>query len=664
MSSEPPRAAAMTAAHGSSLPLLAAALERLEEGVALSDPDGHILHANLAFGRLFDGQPPSTIDAICAGKRRPPTTDELVRTHASSWTGESRLVGAVPGATRHLVRARIDCDVDAAGVPMGFTLILTDLTRQRQEDARLRFLEMAVEQSLEPVLITEAEPIDEPGPRIVYANRAFSEVTGYSLDEVRGRNPRMLQGPGTDRGTLDRIRAALSHWEPIRAELKDYRKDGSEFWVEMVIWPVADANGWYTHWVAVQRDITQKKHIEEQMQQAREAAELASLAKSRFLANMSHEIRTPLAAILGHSEILENLPGTPAENVQAISRNCRHLLQIVGSVLDLSKIEAGKFDPEWVDYCPWRLALEVAATQRLHASEKGVTLTTVATGPLPARCRMDPTLTHQVLLNLVNNAVKFTQVGGSVAVRVEAVHAQAGAGIELRYSVEDTGIGINAAQAARIFNPFEQGDNTTTRKYGGTGLGLNIASQLIELMGGAIAVQSQPGVGSRFTMTLPCQSSEPDAAWTMPPADAESEPADAPANTRTRPSAPRLQGRLLLADDNPDNRLILNYHLRPTGLEVIMAENGRQAVEQGLARSFDAILMDMQMPEVDGYCATQQLRAAGYAGPIIALTAHAMPEDRQRCLQAGCTDYLAKPVPAAGLYTMLCRYLHSAAAGS
>lgn len=647
------------------LRLLCSAIESLDQAVVVANPDGIIAHVNSAFTRLTGippGNPggPPTVDGLFAGPNRPPLCRELCRNSADNWTGETRLPGA--GGTEVPVHVRINLARGRDSAPIGFSLILTDLTARKRVDERLRMFELAVVHCLEPVLITEAEPIDLPGPRIVYVNRAFTKVTGYTSEEVLGKSPRILQGPKSQRSELDRIRRALTRWKPVKAELLNYRKDGTEFWVELAIFPVADETGWYTHWVSVQRDITDKKQIEEHLRIAKEDAERANLAKSSFLANMSHEIRTPLTAILGYSDILlDRSTGTVEhdESARSIRRNGQHLLEIVGNILDLSKIEAGKFVLDLIPYSPWHLALEVCSSQRVIASAKQVKLRIRAVSPLPVECLIDPTSVRQVLLNLVCNAIKFTETGGNVVLSVEASRVPGTAsGVELKFVVDDDGVGIDEPNLGRLFEAFEQGDNSTSRKHGGTGLGLNISQRLARLMGGALTAHSIAGQGSTFDFRLPCQFVGDARTWVQP--DDSEAVTTVPASSSeplSRPDVPKLAGRLLLVDDSEDNRLILHYYLHPTGLEIEMAQNGREAVIRARARPYDLILLDMQMPEVDGYAAAHELRQAGYQQPIIALTAHAMPEDRVRCLRAGCTDYLAKPVTVANLYAMLTRYV-------
>jgi len=345
----------------------------------------------------------------------------------------------------------------------------------------------------------------------------------------------------------------------VRAELLNYHKDGTEFWVELVIFPVADENGWYTLWVAVQRDVTHRKILEKSLKAAKDEAERANLAKTSFLANMSHEIRTPLTAILGYSEMLLNpdLARTGHDDsVHAIQRNGTQLLEIVGNVLDLSRIEAGKFQIESHACLPPRLAEEVVASQSLVAREKGISLTFEAEATVPQTCMTDSSSIRQILTNLVSNALKFTPSDGHVEVRIRADRpAELADFWIIEYVVIDDGIGIEESQIERLFEPFEQADNTTSRKYGGTGLGLNICRLLANLLGGSISAKSVPGRGSRFEVRVPCRHMAEESASQ---GAFEDRPESSP-NKRDRPALPQFRGRILIVDDSPDNRRIIRF---------------------------------------------------------------------------------------------------------
>jgi signal transduction histidine kinase/DNA-binding response OmpR family regulator len=382
------------------------------------------------------------------------------------------------------------------------------------------------------------------------------------------------------------------------------------------------------------------------IRKAKESAEAASVAKSQFLANMSHEIRTPLTAILGFAENLLEPDMSDHDRrvaVKTIVRNGEHLLEIINGILDLSKIEAGRLEVEWLRLSPVQLAADVVSIMRVRADAKKLPLQLKFDGLLPESILSDPTRLRQILLNLVGNAIKFTEAG-----RVELAVALAdnGTGLpQMQFRITDTGIGMTPDQCAKLFQPFTQADGSTTRKFGGTGLGLAISRQLARMLGGDVALASVPGLGTIFTVTV-----DPGPLESVRMLEDASEALAAePEVTVTDLSSLRLAARILLAEDSPDNQLLISTFLRKLGAVVEVAEDGGKAVNQALSAqsagaSFDLVLMDMQMPHVDGYEATRQLRSRGFTRPIIALTANAMGGDQELCLDAGCSDYASKPI--------------------
>ena len=398
----------------------------------------------------------------------------------------------------------------------------------------------------------------------------------------------------------------------------------------------------------------------------RQRVEEANQAKSDFLANMSHEIRTPMTAILGYADMMR-APGQSASDrldcIHTIRREAEHLLSILNDILDLSKIEAGKLLVERIECHPARIVNEVISLMRVRAIEKNLRLTVTYAGPIPESIQSDPTRLRQILINLIGNAIKFTEKGG-VQVLVGLEDTAMGANSRLRIDVIDSGIGMTPDQVAGLFRPFAQADASTTRRFGGTGLGLVICRRLVQMLGGQIAVQSKPASGSRFTVTVGTGSLEGVRLIVeQEEAIGKGAPAAPLSGASETEDAPGLSGRILLAEDGIHNQRVIAFYLQRAGAEVSIADNGRIACEKAMAaltegQPFDLILMDMQMPELDGYAATATLRAKGYTGPIVALTAHAMSQDRDKCINAGCTDYLAKPIDRTLLIATAGRYLN------
>ena len=381
----------------------------------------------------------------------------------------------------------------------------------------------------------------------------------------------------------------------------------------------------------------------------------ANVAKSVFLANMSHEIRTPLNAILGFADLLisesSDLDAERREQLSTIASSGKHLLTLINDVLDLSKIEASEMSFYRESTDPNRVLVEVMSLLRVKAVQQGITLDYEWRTPAPSTIVTDEPRLRQVLLNLVGNAVKFTEEGG---VRVSAAVENADSPTPmLRVDVVDSGVGIPQDKLVEIFRPFVQADASVTRKFGGTGLGLSICQRIAEGMGGSLTVGSKLGEGSCFTLRLPTGCLD-GVASSLPVCDGLQAHTAAPEKAQLSAQPNALKGmHVLVVEDGETNRRLISLVLRRAGVEVEMANNGQEGLDAALACEFDAILMDMQMPVMDGYTAAGRLRAANFTGPIIALTAHAMKGDEERCREAGCSDYLTKPIEAPRLLAKL-----------
>ncbi len=382
-------------------------------------------------------------------------------------------------------------------------------------------------------------------------------------------------------------------------------------------------------------------------------ADGANKAKSQFLANMSHEIRTPMNAIVGFSDLLaeEDLTANQAQNVKIIREAGHNLLTIINDILDFSKIEAGKMDIEVVECSLGRIIETVESLIRPQAIEKGLEFN-ISTAPgVPALIRTDPARLHQCLINLTSNAVKFTARGG---VRLDVALRTVGDRPCVKFTVEDTGVGIPPDKLEKVFTEFTQADPTTSRKFGGTGLGLTITRRIAEILGGSLALSSVENHGTIVSLTLPTGYKSTVRIPLLDPHNLSENLKEDPEGQ----NCPHFTGHVLVAEDTVTNQLLIKSLLTRLGLNVTIVGDGRKALQSVSRNQYDLILMDMQMPHMNGYDATRALRRSSVAIPVVALTAHAMKGDEEKCLQAGCDGYLTKPINRKRLISVLRRYLH------
>lgn len=529
----------------------------------------------------------------------------------------------------------------------GVVLTLIDISSLDAAEAEIHLQKMAIESSVNGIVITDPHQPDHP---IVYANQGFLKLTGYQREEVLGRNCRFLQCKESDPAVVRKIGRAVADGEGTRTVLLNSRKDGTRFWNNLSITPVRNHQGELVNFVGVQQDVSDQMAAQLKLEEATRASEQASQAKSSFLATMSHELRTPLTAVLGFADMLRNESDDPdyLEKIDTIRRNGSYLLALLNDILDLSKIEAGKlsFGTQCIDV---RAVLkEVEILMQVRAQEANVPLRFDLHHPLPREVKADEVRVRQIIVNLVSNAIKFTKSGEVVVqARLNACPDNPDES-RLEVSVTDTGIGISRKHQANLFTPFNQAPKQTTQHAGGTGLGLSISKRLAEGMGGDIEVQSQIGQGSCFTLCLPVTDEQARGAAMV---SSESQRIDAQSNRPDdHPSDfPQIEAKVLLADDRRDVWQVGKYFLEKCGAQVTVAENGQQAVELTQQASsdgnpFQIILMDMQMPIMDGRQAVNRLRQLGFETPIIALTADAMDGEREACIAMGCNEYFPKPI--------------------
>ncbi len=525
--------------------------------------------------------------------------------------------------------------------------------------------------------------------RITHVNDRFCAMSQYSRDELIGKTHRMVHSGHHPSAFFAEMWSAIRQGQVWHGEICNRARNGSLYWVNTTIVPMPGPNGKPAQYIAIRTDITPRKLAEEEIRQTNRELEAATIranemaltadaanaAKSEFLATMSHEIRTPMNGVIGFTNLLLDSPLTEEQRDHAntIRHSGEALLTIINDILDLSKIEAGRLTIECHPFDLARSIQEVAGLLSASATAQSLRLQVVWPDDLRPGVLADPVRVRQVLLNLVGNALKFTPKGGAVTIRVGRA-GRAGSGIapaplpsamgqdsdRLMVRVVDTGIGIPHEKQAALFTMFSQADSSTTRRFGGTGLGLAICKRLVTLMGGEVGLESEPGRGAEFWFTLP--------AVELPP-EPESNPRPGP----VPPLAPALSNgrndsqfarrpRILVAEDTVTNQLLATKMLNRFGCDVEIADDGRAAVERFQQQAFDAILMDCQMPEMDGFEATAEIRRLEQESgrpvriPIIALTANAMQGDDEKCKSAGMDDYLAKPFSPEKLKLLLERW--------
>ncbi len=578
--------------------------------------------------------------------------------------------------------AVIDVDIslsilsDTHGAAVGSIAVITDITQRKQAEQALQEREEHLN------LVVSGADLGTWDWNVVTGavsfNARWAEMLGYTHDEV---TPHMkaweeLLHPDDAPRTWSVINTHLEGRTPsFEIEYRSRHREGHWIWIlakGKVI--ERDADGNPLRACGTHLDITGRKEAETRLQRAKEEAEqmsrelmetskrasemaaraeAASAAKSQFLANMTHEIRTPMNAIIGFSDLLadQDLTAEQSQYIDVIRDSGRHLLSLINDILDLSKIEAGRLQVEMEDCSLARVLDSIEAMMRSLAEKKQLQFSVVCCSDVPAMMRTDASRLRQCLVNLISNAIKFTEAGH---VRVRVYLDGDRSDPRLRFDVEDTGIGISREKQEAIFEAFTQADGTTTRKYGGTGLGLAITRKLAGLLGASVSVTSEPGQGSVFSLTMPAGFCLLNHAPVHDPPPEQPRSVEQP----TCASEPTFRGRLLVAEDVRTNQLLIRLMLERLGLDVTLVDNGNQAVQGAMRAEYDLILMDVQMPEKNGHEATEELRACGVKTPIVALTAHAMNEDRQACLDAGCDDFLTKPIERDRLLEVLAQYLH------
>jgi PAS domain S-box-containing protein len=533
---------------------------------------------------------------------------------------------------------------DTAGVVIGIVAVLRDITEAREARERLADSEARYRMIVDKVsdLIVRH---DRNGV-IEFVSPSVRQL-GFEPEDVIGRNMADFGHPDEQADNLAR-RAERLRGVPcppgVNTQFRVRCADGKWLWFENSPTPIRDETGTIVGVVSTLRDVTARREMENELRRKRVEAEAATVAKSEFLANMSHEIRTPLTGMLGFAGLLENLDGlspTARKYVDRVVSSGQALLSVVNDILDFTKLDAGRIELDPHPFDPATLVAETLQLVGAEAARKGLSVDKAFQGVLPAVVIADSSRVRQVLLNLLTNAIKFTEAGG-VTVTTRYLDENNG---RLRISVSDTGVGIPENRLDRLFQRFSQVDGSTARQYGGTGLGLAICKRLTEMMGGQIEVESREGEGSTFWFTLDAPHAELEEA----PAEPEQQ----------EPVAEFTAARILVVDDVATNRELVRTMLSPFGYGLVEAASGAEAVAAAMAEPFDLILMDLQMPGMDGLAATRAIRQAcdlNRDTPIVALSANVLPVHLAECAQAGMDDHIAKPIAPRELLTKIVRW--------
>lgn len=616
----------------------------LPVGVILNDSAGHCVFVNKWWLNLTGTTEQETLGFGWQRAIHPDDREAVFAEWALSikehrpFQMQYRLVDA-QGQARRVMSNGIGL-TDQAGTANGFLGVVQDINSLLEAKEENEFYRTALDQA-DIVAITDAKGV------IVHANDPFCEISGYDRQELLGKNHRILNSGTMPEGFFDQLWRTIREGKTWKGEICNRAKDGHLYWVDTVIVPQVGYHGRPNRFIAIRRDITNRKMEQRELQSAREKAEAATQAKSQFLANISHELRTPLNGIIGMAELLlDSKMSVEQRELSTTIQECgENLLSIVNELLDYSKIEAGKVELEYSPFALQGCVRSVVSVLEHGAMEKDIRISFQIDPLIPANITSDSGRLRQVLLNLGGNALKFTE-RGEISLRV-SMQSRSDANMVLLFEVSDTGIGISASQLERLFQPFSQGDASVSRRYGGTGLGLIISKQLVEAMGGEVWVESRQGGGSSFFFTLPV----------LP---AKEEPRKIAGANATAQFAAAFPLRVLLVDDNHVNQKLALKLLEKIGYAVDLADNGRAAIRAVSQKKYDLVLMDLQMPEMSGIEATRTIRATPEITQpkIVALTANAMARDRQACHDAGMDGFISKPIRRDDLLGELARVFH------
>jgi hypothetical protein len=628
--------------------------EVLSEIVFETDASGKITFLNRAWSRILghemDGSLTLPMRDFVAAADRPVLQAAIAGPTASLGAELPRLrMLRVDGSERWMELAAMPLEEGGA---VGALRCVSPIQVAQAEFEKLA---LVASHTCYPVIVADGRG------RIEWVNEAFVRKTGYSFEEALGRTPgSILQCPGTDSETVESIRRRLLEGRPFQVEILNRTKSGEEFWASIQISPVRNERGEVERFVSVSTDVTEVRLARAELDAKKEAAESANAAKTRFLCAISDEMRTPLNAILGTAEMALESAGTARDRhyFTRIDENAEVLVRLASDLLDVFKIESGQFEWEPVQFHLPDCLRQVLVPVAERAERKGLSFELNLDTRLPRQILGDPARLRQIVEGVAGNAVKFT-ARGFVRVDAAAVQDPETGTAHLEIRVADSGPGIPAAELPRIFEPFFQGEDPATRRKGGAGLGLSIVKSLVTAAGGTVCVQSSSGNGTEFRISIPLAAPvsflgvEQNAAkYRIVGRVASREPSFGVDLGRPRFQPLAGLGRsitVLVSEDHDDNFAIVHRHLTNAGYSVDRAVNGREAVSAVRVKRYDVILMDVEMPEMDGLEATRAIRALEKLAsrppvPILAVTAHAVTGYRSICLESGCNNYLAKPV--------------------
>lgn len=515
--------------------------------------------------------------------------------------------------------------------------VITETEQKNKYQKEIRKLALVAEKTDNAIVITDAKG------HIEWANDGFMRISGYTIEEAIGKTPgSLLQGPETNQETVAYIRNQIKEEKSLRAELLNYSKTGKKYWIEISIQPIYDENRQLINFIAVESDITDRKNKEVELNEAKEKAEESGRIKQEFLSVVSHEIRTPLNGIIGMSNLLQKTQLSPQQSdyLNTIQISSENLSLIINSILDFSKIESGLLNIQAIPFNLKKILQNIISSNEFKAEQKGLGLFLKLDPKIDSHLIGDGIRLSQVLLNLISNAIKFT-ISGKIELEIRLVSKMNNA-LVLEFIVEDTGKGIPEKMQEIIFESFTQEDSSLGRKYGGTGLGLSISKKLVSLMGGELKLTSQENVGTKVSFILGFPINQ--------------EPSSLSENSQASDGV-LIGKKILLVEDNTMNQFFAQKLLEGWGMKVDIANNGKEGVEMFSRKHYDCILMDIQMPEMDGIQATKIIRLENKYIPIIALTALSVEEEADNFKSAGMNDYITKPFEAEYLKKKLIEYM-------